>query len=178
VVWVNAYSLPSVPRICISVLLQSLTGKSDEGVRAIETYVQLEGRRPLGLGILGGAYSIAGRIREAQILLKELEGLAQEIYLPSMAFAMAYLGLREIDKALDWFDKAAEERNATIVHFHYNPIWDSLRSHPRYHALLRKINRDRFQVPFFSLATLTGTRSLWSLSMYRVLRLWHSSHND
>ena len=54
---------------------------------------------------------------------------------------MIYSNLGEIDKALEWFEKAIEERDAMIaVSGAVNPIFDPLRSHPRYQALLRKMN--------------------------------------
>ena len=42
----------------------------------------------------------------------------------------------------DWspLDKAVDEREGLTLHFHIDPLFDPLRSHPRYHALLRKMN--------------------------------------
>jgi hypothetical protein len=44
------------------------------------------------------------------------------------------------DKGLDWFEKAIDTHDGLISHGHLFPIYDPLRSHPRYHALLRKMN--------------------------------------
>ncbi len=43
----------------------------------------------------------------------------------------------EFEKALDWFEKSVDEQ---AVLSHLFPSLDPLRSHPRYHALLRKMN--------------------------------------
>jgi serine/threonine-protein kinase len=117
-----------------------LTGKLDEGIRVCEMAEQLWGRNPPSLGFLGGAYTSAGRIGEAQRLLGELQELAEKAYVPGSYFALIYSGLGEIDKALDWFEKAIEERDVTITAYYVMPMFDPLRSHPRYHALLRKMN--------------------------------------
>ena len=41
---------------------------------------------------------------------------------------------------LDYFEKAVEEHDSMPFLFHVHPFFDPLRSHPRYHALLRKMN--------------------------------------
>ena len=86
------------------------------------------------------AYALAGRIGEARKLLEELQDLAQKAYVPPWSFAVIYFGLGEIDRGFDWLEKAVDERDALILHFHVDPTYDPLRSHPRYPALLRKMN--------------------------------------
>jgi hypothetical protein len=53
---------------------------------------------------------------------------------------MIYFGLGEIDKAFDWFEKGVEERHFLISYAYSLPFFDPIRSHPRYKALLRKMN--------------------------------------
>jgi len=33
-----------------------------------------------------------------------------------------------------------DERDSSVIYFHVEPICDPLRTHPRFHALLRKMN--------------------------------------
>ena len=80
------------------------------------------------------------RTAEAQQLLDELNGLMQKNYVPGTTIAMIYFGLGEIDKAFDWFEKGVEERHSIILFLYALPFFDPLRSHPRYKALLRKMN--------------------------------------
>ena len=54
--------------------------------------------------------------------------------------AMIYIGLGEIDKAFDWLERAIEERDSMILTLFRSAFFDPLRSHPRYKALLRKMN--------------------------------------
>jgi tetratricopeptide (TPR) repeat protein len=117
-----------------------LLGKPGEGVRAVETGVSLMGRSPLFLAALGSAYAKAGRIGDAQKILAELQALAQKAYVPSFHFALIYMGLGETDKCLDWLEKAIEERDYMAFLLPVHPLFDPIRAHPRYPALIRKMN--------------------------------------
>jgi len=121
-------------------LIHIETGKADEGIRACETAAQLAGRNPYALGVLGWACARGGRADEARRVLKELEGHARETHVLPGAIARTYLGLGEIDRALECIDKAIDDHDGGMIHLHLVPIYDPLRSHPRYHALLRKMN--------------------------------------
>jgi len=116
-------------------------GNVDEGIRSSETAARLMKRSPLALGRLGAAYAQGGKIGEARGLLDKLLGLAQKTYVPASAFALIYCALGEIDKGLAWVEKAFEDRDPSIpVFFAVYRMHEPLRSHPRYHALLRKMN--------------------------------------
>jgi serine/threonine protein kinase/Tfp pilus assembly protein PilF len=116
------------------------TGKFDSAIRAMETYAQLMGRTPNSLAYLGLAYAMAGRIGEARKLLEELQELAQKAYVRPFSFAWVYLGLGDIERCFDWVEKAIDERDPWLLYFHIDPAYDPLRSHPRFQALLRKMN--------------------------------------
>lgn len=116
------------------------TGKPEGSIRSYETIVQLTGRSPFALGFLGFFNALAGHVGDAMKLIDELQELEQKIYVPPCSFAWIYMGLGEIDKALEWCEKAIDERDGWILHLGVFPGFDSLRSHPRYPALLRKMN--------------------------------------
>jgi serine/threonine-protein kinase len=115
--------------------------KYDEAIKASETAAQLTGRHPYALGYLGYAYAISGRANQAYGILEELEELDRKSYVMPSAFARIYLGLGQIDKYFDWLEKAVNEFDAVNFLIAHNvPTLDPLRSHPRYKALLRKMN--------------------------------------
>jgi eukaryotic-like serine/threonine-protein kinase len=115
-------------------------GKPEEAIREIETAAQFLGFIPLTQAYRGLVYALAGRIGDARKILNELQKLAQHTNVPALSFALIYLGLREIDPGLDWLEKAIDERQNMIFQISFSPLMDPLRSHPRYHALLRKMN--------------------------------------
>jgi eukaryotic-like serine/threonine-protein kinase len=117
-------------------------GKSDEAIRAFQTAAQLSGGNPFILGMLGYVYAQANRIADAQKLLGDLEELAQRAYVPTGSFGLIYLGLGEDDKFFDLCEKAIDEDErdvAILLVIRTMPVL-RLRHHPRYHALLRKMN--------------------------------------
>ena len=116
------------------------TGKLDEAIQSTETHARLMGRSPGALGWLGHNYAVIGRTGEARRLLEELQEIAQKAYVQPFAFGLIYSGLGEIDRCFDWLEKAVDEREGWMLHIHADPAFDPLRSHPRYPALLRKMN--------------------------------------
>jgi hypothetical protein len=50
------------------------------------------------------------------------------------------MGLGRTDAALDWLERAADERQAGYYFPSVHPIFDPLRSHPRFVALMRRMN--------------------------------------
>jgi len=111
-----------------------------ESIPALESAVRLTGRASLTLGLLAAIYALAGRISEAQSILEELQAQADKGYVSPIGIAIYYQVLGAMDKAFDWYEKAVDDQNIAINHLPVNPDFDSLRSHPRYHALLRKMN--------------------------------------
>jgi serine/threonine-protein kinase len=55
---------------------------------------------------------------------------------------MAYVhtGLGEYDRAMDWLERAYAERAGAVFGIKGSFLFTQLRSHPRFQALLRKMN--------------------------------------
>jgi len=119
----------------------TLIGRNDEGIAAAEKAKELSGGNALTLGLLGRAYGMAGRTGEARQLLDELETRRRSSYVPSSSIAMIYRGLGDLKKGLEWWARGVEEHDLVLVlSLKSEPGYDPLRSHPAYHALLRKMN--------------------------------------
>jgi eukaryotic-like serine/threonine-protein kinase len=89
---------------------------------------------------LGYVRAHLGQPEEARRILQQLAEAAKERYTPALAFAVVHLGLGENDQALNWLEKASEERFNRLAYLRREPIWDPLRSDPRFVDLLRRIN--------------------------------------
>jgi serine/threonine-protein kinase len=90
--------------------------------------------------MLAYAYAAAGRRGEALKILDEQKRLAKQRYVSPYNFAIIYTGLGDKDRAFEWLVKAIEERTLIIHHLKSRPLFDPLRSDPRYADLLRRMN--------------------------------------
>ena len=114
-----------------------------EGVAELQKAVAIENaperwdRQPM----LAYAYAVAGRRDEAQKILDEQKELAKQgRYISPYNFAIIYTGLGDKDRAFEWLDKAYQEHAQPLEHVKSRPLFDSLRSNPRFTDLLRRMN--------------------------------------
>ena len=108
-----------------------------EGIAEFEKAVAISPSN-LSLSFLGYGYAAAGRRVEAQKVLDKLNELSKRKYVPALHRAIIYAGLVEKDKAFEWLEKAYEERYTIAIKV--NPVFDPLRSDPRFKDLLRRMN--------------------------------------
>ena len=94
----------------------------------------------LGAACLGYAYGRGGNKDEARKILAGFEQLSKERFVPAVWLAFIYTGLGEKDKAFEWLQKAYEQRDPMLMELKGLPLWDPLRSDPRFQALLRRMN--------------------------------------
>jgi serine/threonine protein kinase/Flp pilus assembly protein TadD len=121
-------------------LANCLAGKLDEALRVLEAASWTLPNSSLGIAMMGYVYALAGRTEEARKSLRSLQEIAQTAFVPPSNFAWIHTGLGEVDQGLEWLEKAIDERDGFSIHLHVDPSWDPLRSHPRYKALLKKMN--------------------------------------
>jgi serine/threonine protein kinase/Flp pilus assembly protein TadD len=116
-------------------------GRFDEAIAEAQKACELSGRNAPALGILGMAYGLASRSSEARVILDELTSKRRTTYVPPFAIAAVYRGLGEMDQGLEWLEKGVEERDVTVVSgLKSEPRYSPLHGHPRFQALLRKMN--------------------------------------
>jgi len=88
---------------------------------------------------LGYAYAISGKREEARRFLQRMADLSQQQYLDPFGFGAIYVGLGENDKAFEWFEKAYQLHSEAILMLKVDPVFDPVRSDPRYKSLVRRI---------------------------------------
>jgi len=119
-------------------------GRFPEAASELEKARQIVGpENPFTLGLLGHMYARAGRKDEATRVLDQLLDFSRRGYELSVDVAMVYAGLGEKDKAFAWLDKGYSELNGRMGFLKIDPQWESLRSDPRYTAMLQKIGLDK-----------------------------------
>ncbi|UCD57796.1 MAG: hypothetical protein JSV16_01415, partial [Candidatus Hydrogenedentota bacterium] len=90
----------------------------------------------------GEAYARTGRRAEAQKILDEMLERSKQVYVPPTLFAIVYFALGENDQGFTWLDKAYEDRDIWLLFFKVGPWYDTVRSDPRYTAMLEKVGLD------------------------------------
>lgn len=121
-------------------------GEYDNAVNELKKAVSLGGRQ-IVLADLGGAYGLAGKNDEATAILGQLLEMRQREYVPAICMARIYSRIGENDKAIDWLEKAFEERNGEMVFLKgeidgaaQGDSLNSLGNDPRVIDLLQKMN--------------------------------------
>ena len=80
---------------------------------------------------------------EAKRVLDELLAFSKRGYNVSYEIALVNNGLGTKEKALQWLERACEERDRFILDLKIDPALDNLRSEVRFKALLQKIGLEK-----------------------------------
>ena len=85
------------------------------------------------------AYGLAGRTAEARRLLEEDERRAESAWVPPSALAAACIGVGDYGRAFDYLERACDVHDPVITVLGVSPVFDPLRSDPRFSRILEKI---------------------------------------
>jgi TolB-like protein/Flp pilus assembly protein TadD/class 3 adenylate cyclase len=88
---------------------------------------------------IGYTAALAGDELKAQAVLEELKALSNEHYVPPVNVALVLNALGKKDEALASLEKGCEDRDVRLTLLKVDPRWDSLRSDPRFIAILKRI---------------------------------------
>jgi TolB-like protein/DNA-binding winged helix-turn-helix (wHTH) protein/tetratricopeptide (TPR) repeat protein len=112
-----------------------------EGKADLERGVAIAPASEVALTGLGYGYAVTGRRAEAHGVLDKLNELSKQKYVSPIWRVKIYAGLEEKDKAFEWLEKAYEDHSIVSVgYIKTNPMFDPLRSDPRFADLLRRTN--------------------------------------
>jgi len=84
--------------------------------------------------------AISGQRDEAESILASLEAHSKVGYVSPVAFATIHVGLGNIDRTLEWAERALDDRRGWVAYLRVNPLLDPVRAHPRYDALVARLN--------------------------------------
>ncbi|MBL9135801.1 MAG: protein kinase [Verrucomicrobiales bacterium] len=127
-------------------------GYYEEGLKAIEKVEQVNAIQGL-TALRGYAFARMGQAEKARDVLHELiEQQRTQPYLQPYFVARIYAALGDKESALDWLERAEQERSEHLVFADFgglrtDPAWDQLQDHPRFLALLKKVGLDVWPVP-------------------------------
>jgi tetratricopeptide (TPR) repeat protein len=114
------------------------TAQRDFGsaIREFKKAQELSGPDAYVDGLLGHALALSGNRTAARKLLTDLTERSRHQYVPAFSMALICLGLGERNDALDWLQKAVQERPTYLVYVKTDPLLDSIRSDPRFTQLM------------------------------------------
>ncbi|MFP5229212.1 MAG: hypothetical protein ACLGXA_16480 [Acidobacteriota bacterium] len=115
-------------------------GQHQLASEALERARQLGGNAPVMQGYLAACKAQLGETREAELILCQLLEPTQPGYVPPLVVAAALVALDRTEKALDYLERAVEERCGSIVHIHVDPFFLPLHGIPRFDAICRSMN--------------------------------------
>ena len=119
--------------------LLSLMERYDEAISMLKRAFELGGPVPSILSALGQTLALAGRTTEAHKYLAKLEAMRKTQWVPASCFAIVHLGLRDHTQSLSFLETACERREMAVTALKVHPMYDPLRSEPRFQRVLQRV---------------------------------------
>ena len=95
--------------------------------------------RPRQLARIGYVYAAAGQKDEAIRILDEIRGVTGERYDLQTYIGCIYAALGKKEQAFAWLEKGLDDREYAVVDLQVDPLFDALRSEPRFTDVLRRV---------------------------------------
>jgi serine/threonine-protein kinase len=115
-------------------------GAYEKAIEYLQRSVEISEESSFFQSYLAMAYGFAGDNKRANELLEKMKKTAETKYVAPFHFARGYLGLKQIDQVFIELEKAYQERNV-LIYLPNAPEFDSIRSDPRFNAILSKVTR-------------------------------------
>ena len=112
--------------------------RASDAVAALERARELESE-PRIISALAYAYGATGSNEKAKALIAELESESAQRYVSPFSIAIAYAGLGDDEKAIDWLEKTKAERSDAMGILKVHPLLLRLHSNPRFIQLTRDV---------------------------------------
>jgi TolB-like protein len=123
--------------------LERLGNQSEalETLKAAEPY----GSNSKIISLRGYLLAKAGQYEAARAVLRTLETISRERYLPPYAMALVYAGLGDYDGAFSCLHHAYDARDVHLVFLMVDPKWDVVRGDSRFQRIIERCAFNAFQ---------------------------------
>ena len=88
---------------------------------------------------LAHTYGTANKIKDALEILESLTTLAKQKYVAPYFLAGIHIGIGENAYALEYLERAFEEKSHWLIYLHMDPSMDTLRDDPHFEDLLHRV---------------------------------------
>ncbi len=88
---------------------------------------------------IGYVYGKMGRPAYARKVIADLQEQSKSAYVAPTDLAKVYIGLGDRDQAFAWLEKGFQQHDFWLTFLKGDPMFDGLRSDPRFQSLLRRI---------------------------------------
>jgi len=135
---------PNFPRAHLLVFAYVEKGMFADALADIEKWRRIDDVHLPGIwAIEAYVYGRSGQQVEAQRALEKLQQLNRRRQIDPATIALAYVGMDNKDEAFAWLQRAYSERSNALTALKVDPIYDPLRSDPRFQELLRRVGLAR-----------------------------------
>lgn len=112
-------------------------GEDAEALESLDVAARLAGNSKI-LSLRGYLLGRRGRQDEARAVLRTLDEVGRERYVPPYASALVHLALDEQDAALDALERALAVRDVHLLFLPTDPKWDPLRTDDRFTRIAKR----------------------------------------
>ncbi|MGD8985178.1 MAG: adenylate/guanylate cyclase domain-containing protein [Desulfobacteraceae bacterium] len=127
------------PTIANLGLAYAKKGDYEEAISTLLEGAKLFPENPFLTSALGCAYGLAGKKDEAQQIVDGFIEISKKGYFSPMFISRVYAGMGNVDKSIDWLEKAYEDRDPLLLNIKAVPSHDYMHANPRFIALLKKM---------------------------------------
>jgi serine/threonine-protein kinase len=120
-------------------LTLTMNEQHEEAERVLREATGLPGAGTYTQVTLAYALARAGKREYSEALAAELEAKRAHDYVSPVELATLYIGLGDNQRALEWMERAYDERRGWMAYLNVHPIVDPLRGEPRFQSLVRKM---------------------------------------
>ena len=118
-----------------------VSGQIDSALTTLQRSVRLSNGDPSYEAVYAAALAASGHTEEARTIAHRVRSaqVDRDGYVPYCELASAFVYLGDSLAALDLFERAFVERDPALKHIAAEPLYDQIRAHARFQALLNRV---------------------------------------
>jgi len=115
-------------------------GMNEQAIKEFEIVVNSSNPHQMAKASLAYAYGVTGKREKAKNILAEFENSLRQGQSSPYYLAMIYAGLGDKDQTFAWLEETYREHSRPLASgINVNPMWDGIRSDPRFENLRRRM---------------------------------------